>query len=63
MTTTTNASRDADVAPVLLMSEPTFHRGIDTPLRREASRTITYTWEIGEGDKWRNEARAPPTSA
>jgi hypothetical protein len=55
MTTTTNASRDADVAPVLLMSEPPFPRGIDTPLRREASRTITYTWEIGEGDKWRNE--------
>lgn len=43
-----------DIAPVLLTSEPKYHRGIDTPLRREASRTITYTWTIGDGEKWRN---------
>jgi hypothetical protein len=52
---TTNAPTAADIAPVLLTSEPKYHRGIDTPMRREASRTITYTWEIGDGDKWRNE--------
>lgn len=58
--TITNAPTADDVAPVLLMSEPKFHRGIDMPMRREASRTITYTWEIGEGEKWRNEDPSAP---
>lgn len=40
----------------LLASEPKFHRGLDTPMRREASRTITYTWATGEGDLWKNAA-------
>lgn len=44
----------------LLTSEPKYHRGIDTPMRREASRTITFTWEIGEGDKWRNADPSTP---
>ncbi len=38
----------------LLASAPKFHRGLDTPMRREASRTITYTWATGEGNLWRN---------
>jgi hypothetical protein len=49
MTTATTVTPEA-----LLASEPKFHRGLDTPMRREASRTITYKWATGEGDLWKN---------
>jgi hypothetical protein len=49
-----NASTDMELdARKLLASEPKFHRGMDTPMRREASRTITYSWTVGEGDMWK----------
>lgn len=37
----------------LLATEPKYRRGLDTPMRTEASRTITYTWSTGEGDLWK----------
>jgi hypothetical protein len=50
-----NAPTDADRAAALLASEPRYHRGLDTPMRREASRTIKFTWDVGEGDLWKNQ--------
>jgi hypothetical protein len=37
----------------LLATEPKYHRGLKTPFRPEADRTITFTWVVGEGDKWK----------
>lgn len=49
----------ADAAPAaLLATEPEYHRGVNTEWQKEAERTITFTWTVGEGDKWKQTTGA-----